>query len=137
MHRRSIVIFSAAALAGCAAEAVPPQPGGVPGQSSAAAAASLVGTWSGVWNNDPRFTTSLTIDRVTDDGVLEGRYVFQRQQPFPFRARQEGRSFRFETPTRGGLQTANVFTFTLQPDGRLGGSHQWRDGVNETVLTRA
>ncbi|WP_230167781.1 hypothetical protein [Roseomonas sp. CECT 9278] len=97
---------------------------------------NLVGTWTGVWDNNPRFATSLIIERVTESGVIEGRYVFQRSQPVPFSSRRDGRSFRFEMSTYA-VQAPDVFTFTLQPDGRLSGSRQWLRGVNQTVLTRA
>lgn len=136
MSRRLALLGLAAALAACA-EGAQTAGRAAPEVAGTAGAAALIGTWTGVWDDDPRFTTSLVIDRVTEAGEVEGSYIFQRQRPFPFTTRLDGRSFRFEARNHPADVAAMVFTFTLRPDGRMTGSRQWRSGVNQTVLTRS
>jgi class 3 adenylate cyclase len=90
--------------------------------------AAFSGRWVGTWDNNPQYTTSLTIESVNPTGDVVGSYVFMAAQPTKFLARIVN-----DTITFGGLAR---FTFWLRPDGKIEGTRNVSGVLNTTVLIR-
>jgi class 3 adenylate cyclase len=89
--------------------------------------AAFFGRWVGVWDNNPVFTTSLSIESVSPTGDVTGSYAFMRK-PSKFVARITN-----DTLTFGSLCK---FTFALRPDGKLEGTRNDSGILSTTVLVR-
>jgi class 3 adenylate cyclase len=91
--------------------------------------AAFSGRWVGIWDNNPRYTTSLTIESVSPTGDVTGSYVYMSQNPFKFVAKITDHAINF-----AGFYK---FTFRLRPDGKMVGTRNDDSGVlNTTVLIR-
>jgi class 3 adenylate cyclase len=89
---------------------------------------TLVGRWEGVWDNNPRLTTSLTIESVTRTGEVTGSYVFISESPTKFATRIADNAITFGSPYK--------FTFRLRPDGKMEGTRSGFGLLNTIVLTK-
>jgi class 3 adenylate cyclase len=87
---------------------------------------AFYGRWVGVWDNNPRFTTSLTIEFISQTGDVTGSYVFM------------GRSSKFVAKITDNTLSFDgfyKFTFRLRPDGKMEGTRNDSGMLNTTVLT--
>jgi class 3 adenylate cyclase len=82
------------------------------------------GRWEGIWDNDPRATTSLTIESVTPTGEVAGSYVFMSGSPSKFVTRINGNAISF-----------SILIFRIRPDGKMEGIRNASGVLNTTVLT--
>jgi class 3 adenylate cyclase len=87
---------------------------------------AFYGRWVGVWDDNPRATTSLTIEFISPTGHVTGSYVFM------------GRSSKFIakiTDNTLSVDSFYKFTFRLRPDGKMEGTRNDSGMLNTTVLT--
>jgi class 3 adenylate cyclase len=90
--------------------------------------AAFSGHWVGIWDNNPLYTTSLTIESVKPTGDVIGSYVYMSGSPSKFLARIVNDTITFGSFAR--------FTFWLRPDGKMEGTRNVSGVLNTTVLTR-
>ncbi|HEY1431447.1 MAG TPA: adenylate/guanylate cyclase domain-containing protein [Stellaceae bacterium] len=91
--------------------------------------AAFSGRWVGIWDNNPRYTTSLTIESVSPTGDVTVSYVYMSGNPSKFVAKITDHTLNFS-----GFYK---FTFRLRPDGKMVGTRSDDSGVlNTTVLIR-
>ena len=83
--------------------------------------------WTGVWDNDPRYTTSLTIDSVSPTGEVTGSYEFMGQSA-KFAAKITDNTINFGSGAK--------FAFRLRPDGKMEGTRNVSGVLNTTLLAR-
>jgi class 3 adenylate cyclase len=91
--------------------------------------AAFPGRWVGFWDNNPIYTTSLTIETVTSTGDVIGSYVFMSAKPAKFAAKIIDNTITFGSPVK--------FTFRFRSDGKMDGTRDNGSGIlNTTVLSR-
>src|SRR6516225_3841458 len=90
--------------------------------------AAFSGRWVGIWNNNPPYTTSLTIESVSPTGDVTGSYVFMSGDPAKFVAKITDNTITFGNPYK--------FTFRLRPDDKMEGTRNRSGLLDTTVLTR-
>ncbi len=90
--------------------------------------AAFSGRWLGIWDNDPQYTTSLTIESVSPTGDVTGSYVFMSGNPTKFVTKITDDTINFGSVYK--------FTFRLRPDGKMEGTRNASGILNTTVLTR-
>jgi hypothetical protein len=100
-----------------------------PEAQSSRHASELVGSWTGQLDGLADYPVQVSIDRLTAEGEVTGRYRFRNDAPLLFRERVRDTSFTF---ARGN----SYFTFVLQPDGSLRATRQFPGGMNTILLQR-
>jgi hypothetical protein len=90
--------------------------------------AAFSGRWVGIWDNDPLYTTSLSIESVSPTGDVTGSYVFMSANPTKFVTKITDNTINFGSFYK--------FTFRLRPDGKMEGTRNASGVLNTTVLTR-
>jgi class 3 adenylate cyclase len=90
--------------------------------------AAFSGRWVGIWDNNPLYTTSLTIESVSPTGDVTGSYVFMSGNPSKFLAKIVNDTITFGSFAR--------FTFWLRPDGKMEGTRNVSGVLNTSVLIR-
>ena len=99
-----------------------------PGSDVPANLADFSGHWVGIRDNNPIWTTSLTIESVNPTGDVTGSYVYMSGNPSKFVAKITDNTINF-----GGHYK---FTFRLRPDGKMEGTRNDSGLLNATVLIR-
>jgi hypothetical protein len=129
-----LIVPFALFLAGCTPDQASRTPVATAQPAGQAAAAStgqgnarFVGSWTGFW--DGGSATRLVVTEVTPQGEAVGNYTFAQNAPTNFIAKIEGDAFRFGSPA--------IFTFRMQPDGRIRAERLWQGMVNVALLTRS
>lgn len=120
--RRLFAVLCVLGLVGCAAD--PQAPTGQGAAATTLQRSDVVGTWRGQWDNNPGFSSAVTIRDLSQTGDLIGVYIFQTQS-FPFRSRLDGSTFRVQ-----GM------SMVFQPDGTIRGTRFWERGTNQIVMRR-
>jgi class 3 adenylate cyclase len=90
--------------------------------------AAFSGRWVGIWDNNPLYTTSLTIESVSPTGDVTGSYVYWSENHAKFAAKIADNTINFGSP--------NKFTFRLRPDGKMEGTRNRAGILNTTILSR-
>ena len=90
--------------------------------------AAFSGRWVGIWDNNPLYPTSLTIESVSPTGDVAGSYVFMLENHAKFVAKITDNAINF-----GSIRK---FTFRLRPDGKMAGTRNDFGVLNTTVLIR-
>ena len=90
--------------------------------------AAFSGRWVGIWDNDPQYTTSVTIESVSPTGDVTGSYVFMSATPVKFVTKITDNTISF-----GSI---NKFMFRLRPDDKIEGTRYASGVLNTTVLIR-
>jgi hypothetical protein len=121
---------------GCAANTASTVSAGVPapnvqapGPDVPANFAAFSGRWVGIWDNNPRWTTSLTIESVSPTGDVICSYVFMSENPSKFAAKITDDTINFGNRYK--------FTFRLRPDGKMEGTRNDSGLLNTTILIRS
>jgi class 3 adenylate cyclase len=90
--------------------------------------AAFSGRWVGIWDNNPLYTTSLTIESVSPTGDVTGSYVYWSENRSKFAAKIADNTINFGSRYK--------FTFRLRPDGKMEGTRDDSGVLNTTVLSR-
>jgi class 3 adenylate cyclase len=88
---------------------------------------AFFGRWVGIWDNNPVFTTSLSIESVSPTGDVAGSYVFMGNRSI-FVTKITNETLTFGSRCK--------FTFALRPDGKLEGTRNDSGILNTTVLVQ-
>ena len=91
--------------------------------------AAFSGRWVGFWDNNPLWTTSLTIESVDPTGNVAGSYIYMSANPARFATKIADDTISFGSRFK--------FAFRLRPDGKMEGTRNDSGLLNTTVLVRA
>jgi DNA-binding winged helix-turn-helix (wHTH) protein len=106
-----------------------PEPGvQVPEPNVPAVYAAFSGHWVGFWDNNPSYSTSLTIETVSLTGEVTGSYAFMSFPPIRIETKIIDSAVSFGSSIQ--------FRFTLQLDNRLEGIRRDSGILNKTLLSK-